>query len=57
MALGALYGGLALANAGLGVVHGLAAPIGGSFPSPHGAVCAALLPAAMTTNLRALRER
>lgn len=57
MALGALYGGLALANAGLGVVHGLAAPLGGSFPSPHGAVCAALLPAAMTTNLRALRER
>jgi alcohol dehydrogenase class IV len=57
MALAALFGGLALANAGLGVVHGLAAPIGGSHPSPHGAVCAALLPHAMALNLRALRAR
>lgn len=57
LALAALYGGLALANAGLGAVHGLAAPIGGSFPAPHGAVCAALLPHAMTVNLAALRAR
>jgi len=57
MALAALFGGIALANAGLGAVHGLAAPIGGSHPSPHGAVCAALLPHAMALNLRALRER
>lgn len=57
MSLAALYGGLALANAGLGVVHGLAAPLGGSHPSPHGAVCAALLPAAMAVNVQALRER
>ena len=52
-----LSGGLALANAGLGAVHDFAAPIGGRFPAPHGAVCAALLPVVMAANLRALRER
>ena len=57
MALASLFGGLALANAGLGAVHGLAGPIGGMFPAPHGAVCAALLPHVMAANLRALRER
>lgn len=57
MALGSLLGGLALANAGLGAVHGLAAPIGGLFGVPHGAVCAALLPHVCKTNLRALRAR
>lgn len=57
LALAALCGGLALANAGLGVVHGLAAPLGGAYPAPHGAVCAALLPHALRTNLAALRSR
>ena len=57
MALASLFGGLALANAGLGAVHGFASPIGGMFPAPHGAVCAALLPHVMETNLIALRER
>ena len=57
MSLAALDGGLALANAGLGVVHGFAAPIGGMFDAPHGAVCAALLPHGMRANIRALRER
>jgi alcohol dehydrogenase class IV len=57
MALASLFSGLALANAGLGSVHGFAAPIGGMFPAPHGAVCAALLPHAMELNLRALRQR
>jgi alcohol dehydrogenase class IV len=55
MALASLFGGLALANAGLGVVHGLAGPIGGMFSAPHGAICAALLPHAMEINLQALR--
>jgi len=57
MAYASLLGGLALANAGLGVVHGFAAPIGGMFDAPHGAVCAALLPAGMRANIAALRER
>jgi alcohol dehydrogenase class IV len=57
MALASLFGGLALANAGLGAVHGFAAPVGGMFPAPHGAVCAALLPHAMEINIRALRAR
>ena len=57
MALASLFGGLALANAGLGAVHGVAAPVGGMFPAPHGAVCAALLPHVMAMNLRALTAR
>ena len=57
MSLASLLGGLALANAGLGVVHGFAAPIGGMFDAPHGAVCAALLPYGMAINIRAVRAR
>ncbi len=57
MSYASLLGGLALANAGLGVVHGFAAPIGGMFEAPHGAVCAAILPHGMKANIRALRER
>ena len=57
MSYASLLGGLALANAGLGVVHGFAAPIGGMFEAPHGAVCAALLPYGMAANIRALRSR
>ena len=57
LALASLFSGLALANAGLGSVHGFASPIGGMFAAPHGAICAALLPHVMTTNIAALRER
>jgi alcohol dehydrogenase class IV len=58
MCTAALFGGLALANAGLGAVHGLAGPIGGRFPgAPHGAVCAALLPHVLRVNHSALRAR
>ena len=58
MAVASLFGGLALANAGLGAVHGFAGPMGGMFPAaPHGAICAALLPHMMSANIRALRQR
>jgi alcohol dehydrogenase class IV len=57
MSLASLFGGLALANAGLGGVHGFAAAIGGAFDAPHGAVCAALLPHVMEANIRVLRVR
>ncbi len=51
MALASLFGGLALANAGLGAIHGFAGPVGGMFAAPHGMVCAALLPHVMKANL------
>ncbi|MCX8108868.1 MAG: iron-containing alcohol dehydrogenase, partial [Verrucomicrobiae bacterium] len=56
MSLASLLSGLALANAGLGAVHGFAAPIGGAFRAPHGALCAALLPAVMEVNIKILRS-
>jgi len=52
MALASLLGGLALANSGLGAVHGFAAPFGAMFNAPHGAVCAALLSPVMRANIR-----
>jgi alcohol dehydrogenase class IV len=57
MGLASLFGGLALANAGLGVVHGFAAPLGGRWKAPHGALCAALLPHGIAANVAALRAR
>ncbi len=57
MCLASLFSGLALANGGLGAVHGLAAPLGGVLDAPHGMVCAALLPAVMRANIAALRQR
>jgi alcohol dehydrogenase class IV len=57
MAAAATLSGMALANAGLGVIHGLAGPIGGVIPAPHGTICAALLPGGMEANLRALHAR
>jgi alcohol dehydrogenase class IV len=57
MALASLLGGLAMANAALGAVHGFAGPVGGMFPVPHGVVCARLLPLVMGANLTALEQR
>ena len=53
----ACWAALALANAGLGVVHGFASPLGGGWAAPHGALCAALLPHGMAANVAALRAR
>lgn len=57
MSITSLFGGLALANAGLGAVHGFAGPVGGMFHAPHGAVCAALLPHVIEANVTALQQR
>jgi len=57
MAIASLFGGLALANAKLGAVHGFAAVLGGMYPVPHGVVCASLLPFVMETNVAVLLAR
>ena len=57
MALCALNSGVSLANAGLGAVHGFAAPIGGMFHAPHGAVCAALLAPVWEANSQRVQDR
>lgn len=56
MAWVSLCGGLALANAGLGAVHGLAGPLGGLTGAPHGAICGALLPHVLLMNRRAATD-
>ncbi len=57
MAWASLASGLALAQAGLGAVHGLAAALGARFPLPHGYLCGTLAGAATRVNVRALRAR
>jgi alcohol dehydrogenase class IV len=57
MCLASLFGGLSLANAKLGAVHGFAGPMGGMYKAAHGALCAALLPFVMEANVRALESR
>ncbi|MGC9468359.1 MAG: iron-containing alcohol dehydrogenase [Anaerolineae bacterium] len=57
MALASLFGGLALANAKLGAVHGFAGVLGGMYDAPHGAICGRLLPYVTEVNIRALRYR
>lgn len=54
MAYAALLSGICLANAGLGAVHGLAAPVGAVLPIPHGAACGALVVATTRVNLARL---
>jgi alcohol dehydrogenase class IV len=57
MSIASLLSGLALANSGLGAVHGFAGPLGGMYHAAHGAICAALLPHTMQVNLAAIESR
>ena len=57
MSLASLWGGIALANAGLGVIHGVVAPLCGLKPIAHGTGCASLLPEGIRANVAALRQR
>jgi alcohol dehydrogenase class IV len=52
-----LFGGLALANAKLGAVHGFAGPLGGMFDAPHGVICGRLLPPVVAANVAALKKQ
>jgi len=56
MAYAALMSGIVLSNAGLGIVHGLAGPIGGLFHIPHGVVCGTLIGAATKVNIDYLKK-
>jgi alcohol dehydrogenase class IV len=57
MSIASLFGGLALANAGLGAVHGFAGPLGGMLHAPHGILCARFLPLVMEANIKAMTSR
>jgi alcohol dehydrogenase class IV len=50
MSHAALLSGLALANSGLGLAHGVAAALGAAHCTPHGVACAAMLPVALRVN-------
>ena len=56
MSIASLFGGLALANAKLGAVHGLCGPLGGMISAGHGVICAGLLPHVMRANVQALQK-
>jgi alcohol dehydrogenase class IV len=56
IAYASLISGITLANAGLGIIHGLASAIGGLFEIPHGVVCGTLLAAATKMNIKKLKD-
>ncbi|MFW6270073.1 MAG: alcohol dehydrogenase, partial [Bacillota bacterium] len=57
MAYASLVSGIVLANAGLGIVHGLASPVGGFFDIPHGVVCGTVFAETVKINIKLLKEQ
>jgi len=57
MAHGAMLSGMALANSGLGMAHGIAPALGTHCRIPHGMACALLLPITLRTNAEICADR
>jgi alcohol dehydrogenase class IV len=57
MAMASMLAGMAFANSGLGLVHGLVHPLGARYPVPHGAGCGRLLPYVLRFNLPAAKQK
>lgn len=57
MSQASLFGGMVIANAGLGLIHGLGSFLGSLHHLPHGLACALVLPAVLEYNLESSPER
>jgi alcohol dehydrogenase class IV len=57
MSYGAMLSGMALANSGLGMAHGVAPALGTHYRIPHGAACALMLPVTLRTNAEICADR
>jgi alcohol dehydrogenase class IV len=55
--LGSYLAGIAFGNARLGLVHGLAHPLGARYHLPHGLVCAICLPHVIEFNLPVISDK
>ncbi len=57
MALAAMFSGITLAHAGLGLVHGFASPLGGFYYIPHGVACGSLMAPVFATTIDNLQDK